>query len=81
VLVSGNSGLREVLKKVPFGESVVVKSEDPGDWAKAIRGVRTKDRNVRLKEASDLREKYSETYNWKEQCSRLIGKIHELLRG
>ena len=81
VLVSGNSGLGEVLKKVPFGENFVVKSEDPGDWAKAIRGVRKKDRNVRLKEASDLRENYSETYNWKEQCSRLIGKIHELLRG
>ena len=81
VLVSGNSGLAEVLKKVPFGENVVVKSQDPGDWAKAIRGVRTKDRNVRLKEASDLRKNYSETYNWKEQCSRLIGKIHELLRG
>ena len=81
VLVSFNSGLGGVLKKVPFGENVVVKSEDPADCTKAIRGVRTKDRKVRLQEASELRKKYSETYNWKEQCSRLIRKIHELVRG
>ncbi|XP_015770346.1 PREDICTED: uncharacterized protein LOC107348784 isoform X2 [Acropora digitifera] len=80
VLVSFNSGLGGVLKKVPFGENVVVKSEDPAEWEKAIRGVGTKDRKVRLQEASELRKKYSETYNWKEQCSRLIRKIHELVR-
>ena len=78
VLVSGNSGLQRALKKVPFGRSVVVNSEDPADWAKAIRGVRYKPINVRLKEASALRENYSKTYNWEKQCSGLKKKIHEL---
>ena len=81
VLVSGNSGLGEALEEVPFGKNVVVKSEDPAEWAKAIRGVRSKHRNVQLKEASNLRKNYSETYNWEEQCSRLIGKIRNLVGG
>ena len=81
VLVSRNSGLRMALKKVPFGTNVVVDSEDPAEWAKVIQGVRSKPRDVRLKEASDLRKNYTETYNWEKQCSQLIGKIHELIVG
>ena len=46
VLVSGNSGLAEALKKVPHGSSCVVESEDPKDWANAIRTVRHKDREM-----------------------------------
>ena len=78
VLVSANSGLGGALEKVRFGGNVVVNSEDPAEWAKAIRRVRSKYRNVRLKEAIDLRENYSETYNWEKQCNGLIKKIHEL---
>ena len=79
VLVSGNSGLQNALEKVPFGRNVVVNSEDPADWAKAIRGVRSKHIKVRLKETRDLRENYSLTYNWEEQCRTLEKKIHELV--
>ncbi|XP_067056348.1 uncharacterized protein [Acropora muricata] len=79
VLVSHNSGLRVALEKVTFGRNVVVNSEDPAEWAKAIRGVRSNSRNVQLKEARDLRKNYSETYNWEEQCSGLIKKIRELV--
>ncbi|XP_029209503.2 D-inositol 3-phosphate glycosyltransferase-like [Acropora millepora] len=75
VLVSGNSGLAEALEEVPFGTTVVVKSEDPAEWEKAIQGVRRKRRYVRLKEASVLRKMYSETYKWEEQCSKLIEKL------
>ncbi|XP_015775956.1 PREDICTED: uncharacterized protein LOC107354065 isoform X4 [Acropora digitifera] len=78
VLISRNSGLGEALEKVPFGGNVVVNSEDPAEWAKAIRGVRSKPRNVRLEEARALRNYYSKMYNWQKQCSGLIGKIHEL---
>ena len=78
VLVSANSGLGGALEKVRFGGNVIVNSEDPAEWAKAIRRVRSKYRNVRLKEAIDLRENYSETYNWEKQCNGLIKKIHEL---
>ncbi|KAL9950418.1 hypothetical protein ACROYT_G042909 [Oculina patagonica] len=42
VLVSGNSGLGEALKKVLNGSNCVVDSEDPKDWAKAISLVRQK---------------------------------------
>ncbi|XP_074628529.1 D-inositol 3-phosphate glycosyltransferase-like [Acropora palmata] len=80
VLVSGNSGLGEALEEVPFGTTVVVKSEDPAEWAKAIRGVRSKRRSVRLKEASVLCKMYSETYKWEEQCCKLIKKL-EVIRG
>ncbi|XP_067018298.1 uncharacterized protein [Acropora muricata] len=79
VLVSRNSGLALALKEVPFGKMVVVNSDHPSEWAKAIRRVRRMDRKVRLKEASDLRKNYSETYNWEEQCSRLIKKMRELV--
>ena len=79
VLVSGISGLALALKEVPFGKMVVVNSDHPSEWAKAIRRVRRMDRKVRLKEASDLRKNYSETYNWEEQCTRLIKKMRELV--
>ncbi|XP_067057647.1 uncharacterized protein [Acropora muricata] len=79
VLVSANSGLGGALEKVPFGMNVVVNSEDPVEWAKAILGVRSKHRNLRLKEASDLRKHFSQTYSWEKQRSGLIKKIHELV--
>ena len=75
VLVSGNSGLQRALEKVPSGGNVVVNSEDPAVWAKAIRAVRSKHIDVRLKETRDLRENYSNTYNWEKQCSGLKKKI------
>ena len=55
VLVSGNSGLAEALKKVPHGSSCVVMSDDPKDWASAIRAVRHKDREMRLGEFDFVR--------------------------
>ena len=79
VLVSSNSGFGVALEKVPFGTNFVVNSEDPREWAKAIQRVRSKHRNVRLREASDLRKNYSETYNWEKQCSQLLEKIRELV--
>ena len=79
VLVSRISGLALALKEVPFGKMVVVNSDHPSEWAKAIQKVRSMDRKVRLKEASNLRKNYSETYNWEEQCSRLIKKMRELV--
>ena len=79
VLISHNSGLRVALEKVPFGKNVVVNSEDSAEWAKAIRGVLSQPRDIRLKEASILRKLYSEMYNWEKQCTGLLKKIHELV--
>ena len=72
VLVSGNSGLGQALKKVQYGSSCVVDSEDPKDWASAIKAVRHKDRDMRLLESRILRETYAKMYNWQDQCNRLI---------
>ena len=75
VLVSGNSGLAEALKKVPYGSSCIVESEDPKDWASAIRAVRHKDREMRLGEFDVLRGAYAKKYSWKEQCDKLVEKM------
>ena len=81
VLVSGNSGLGEALKKVPYGSSSVVESENPKDWAKAISAVRQKDRQVRLEESKILSENYSRKYNWQDHCNTLVGIMRNISRG
>ena len=75
VLVSGNSGLGDALKKVSSGSHHVVDSEDPKEWAKAIKIVRQKDREVRLEDAKYLREKYAEKYSWQQQCDCLVERM------
>ena len=81
VLVSGNSGLGEALKKVPYGSSCVVESENPKDWAKTINAVRQKDRQVRLEECKILSESYSRKYNWQDHCNTLVGIMLNISRG
>ena len=72
VLVSGNSGLGEALKEVPLGSQSVLDLEDPKDWAKAIKCVRQKKREVRLSESRFLREEYLKKYSWEEPCKNLV---------
>ena len=79
VLVSRNSGLGQALKKVPFGKTAVIDSEDPTKWAKKIKAVRNEGREVRLKEAILLREKYAERYPWEGQCRILARKMDEIV--
>ena len=81
VLVSGNSGLGEALKEVPLGSQSVLDLEDPKDWAKAIKCVRQKKREVRLSESRFLREKYLERYSWEEPCKSLVIKMRKLFVG
>ena len=81
VLVSGNSGLGEALKKVPLGSQSVVDSEDPKDWAREIKCIRQKEREVRLSESRFLREKYLEKYSWEEPCKSLVIKMRNLVFG
>ncbi|CAH3105905.1 unnamed protein product, partial [Pocillopora meandrina] len=78
VLVSGNSGLGEALKELPFGSQCVVDSGDPEVWAKEIRNVREKPRIVRLSEAKDLRKHYEKAYNWEKPCTVLVKKMQTL---
>ena len=75
ILVSGNSGFGEALCTVPSGKSFVVESEDPGDWAKAIAGIRQKERSDRLKDIQQLRSSYEEKFSWEKQCNILVEKF------
>ena len=81
VLVSSNSGIGKALKKVPNGSNCVVNSDMPKKWAKAIRTISSKEREVRLKEAILLRENYAEKYQWEGQCSALVEKMLEITKG
>ena len=71
ILVSGKSGFGETLKQVPFGNQFVVDSEDPDKWAEAIKAIRKKDRNLRLKEVRYLQKMSASKLSWKEQCDSL----------
>ena len=81
VLVSGNSGLGEALKKVPFGSQSVVDSEDPKDWVQEIKRIHRKKREVRLSESRLLRENYLDRYSWEEPCKSLVIKMRNLAFG
>ena len=81
VLVSGNSGIGKALKKVPYGSTCVVYTEDPVIWAEAIKAVCRKEREVRLTEAILLRQSYAKTYQWERQCSTLVEEMLEMIKG
>ena len=81
VLVSGNSGIAEALKEVSNGSQFIVDSEDPADWARAIKAVRDRKRNVRLEEAKNLRENYLQKYSWEKSCDFLVRKMYNLTFG
>ena len=81
VLVSGNSGLGEALKNVPHGSNCVVDSDNPKRWAKAIRSVRQKRRNVRLVEMKYVCEEYAKVYSWEEQCRSLVQRMMNITSG
>ena len=81
VLVSSNSGLGQALMKVPYGPNCVVNSEDPKDWARKIKVVCKRNRDVRLAESKLLRDKYLEKYSWQEPCGALVEKMWNLVTG
>ena len=81
ILVSGNSGFGVALRDLPSGESFVVESEEPEEWAKAITSVRQKGRAQRLQEIQTLRMSYEEKYSWEEQCEALVEKLLSIVCG
>ncbi|XP_022808287.1 uncharacterized protein LOC111345278 isoform X1 [Stylophora pistillata] len=81
ILVSGCSGFGEALCTVPSGEKVVVRSKDPEVWARAISGVRQKERSQRLEEVQHLRSAYEEKYSWGKQCENLVEKMWDISYG
>ena len=81
ILVSGNSGFGEALCTVPSGRSFVVESEDPEEWAKAIAGVRQRERSDRLQDIQQLRSAYEEKFSWEKQCDSLVEKMWDVVHG
>ena len=81
VLAGHNSGFSKALRKVEFGELCVVNSDKPEDWSKAIKKVRQKEREKRLKEMQRLRKSYEQTYNWEKQCETLVREIRRKVFG
>ena len=81
VLVSGYSGFGKALSNVPFGSSFVVTSEDPADWALAIKHSFAKDERIRLAEVEALRDSYGKKYNWAKQMKDLIDKMISVAYG
>ena len=79
VRVSRNSGFGQALKELAFGENVVLNSDDLAEWAKEIKAVRRKSRELRLEEAIELREKYAKKYQWEGQCRGLVQKMLEIV--
>ncbi|XP_068713671.1 uncharacterized protein [Montipora foliosa] len=81
VLVSCNSGFGDALKKLPFGWTCVVNSEDANEWAKAIRTIHGIERKLRLREAAKIRESYTEEYQWEGECGRLVERMFNIIQG
>ena len=81
VLVSKNSGFGEALSKVPHGESFVIDSDDPNEWAAAITKMWDKDRSRRLEEAEVLRTSYDNKYSWAKQRNDLFDRMARLTHG
>ena len=80
VLVSGNSGLGDALKELPFGSSCIVNSEDASEWAKAIRRIHGIERKLRLREAVKIRKSYVKKYHWEGECGRLVERMLNIIQ-
>ena len=80
ILISWNTGLSQALKKLPNGTFCTVKTDEPSDWAKAIKEAREKEREIRLEEARRLREDYGKKYSWEAQCEKLVEEMLKLGR-
>ena len=81
ILVSGNSGFGKALCSLPIGESFVIHSDDPKEWAKAIAAIRQKPRTKRLEEIQRLRRSYDERFSWERQCHALVARMWNMVYG
>ncbi|XP_068751797.1 D-inositol 3-phosphate glycosyltransferase-like [Montipora capricornis] len=78
ILVGSNSGFARALEEIDFGDTCIVCSNDPAEWAKKIEVVRAKHKK-RLREMTYVRESYEEKFCWKEQCGNLVEKLWKMV--
>ena len=80
ILVGSRSGFAKALENVLHGNACIVNSDDPAEWAKAIKAVRIR-HGMRLQEIKSLRASYGEMYSWKEQCETLVNRMQKMGHG
>ena len=80
ILVGQRSGIAKALEYVPNGQTCIVSSHEPSEWAEAIKAVR-KRWGMRLEEIKILKESYGKLYSWKKQCEALVERMLELFQG
>ena len=78
VLVAGESGIAEALQEVEGGMSVIVESDESGEWAQRIQQLSNQSPDERQNSAKLLKENYSKTYSWSNECGRFKGMIQDL---
>ena len=81
VLISRPSGIALTLRKVKGGDSVVVASQEPEEWARRIEELSRKAPKERSDNAIDSRENYRTAYPWSIECERFKGIIEDLFKG
>ncbi|XP_078346982.1 uncharacterized protein LOC144632255 isoform X2 [Oculina patagonica] len=79
VLVTDESGIAEALEKVEGGESVIVESEDAGEWAQRIQQLSNQSPEERENNAKLLRENYKRMYSWSKECGKFQRIIQNLV--
>ena len=80
ILVGSRSGFAKALENVPHGNTCIVYSDDPAEWAKSIEGVRIR-HGMRLREIKALKESYGEMYSWRKQCDALVERTWKMIHG
>ena len=80
ILVGSRSGFAKALENVPHGNTCIVCSDDPVEWAKAIEAVRVR-HGMRLREINALKASYGEMYSWRKQCDVLVERTWTMIHG
>ena len=80
ILVGSRSGFAKALENVPHGNTCIVYSDDPAEWAKSIEGVRVR-HGMRLREIKALKVSYGEMYSWRKQCDALVERTWKMIHG
>ena len=81
ILVSGNSGFGETLRDLPKGDSLVIDSDDPKEWARKIAAIRKIPKIQLLEDIQRLRRRYEERFSWERQCKTLVDKMWKRVYG
>jgi len=80
VLIAGETGIAQALHKVEGGESVIVESDDPEEWAQRIQLLSKQSLGQRENNAKLLRENYHKAYSWSNECNRFSRIIKDLAK-